>query len=227
MSILKNIIRAYSRRKRGIDSSKMVATVLGAGSFGTVIANIIAENGYKTYLWTRDPDQAQFIKQYKRNPKYIKHVKLSSNIIPTSDLKEALSSNVQCIFFAIPSSSFETLLDTIGSYINSNQYFVSMIKGLGRSGKFQLMSSLLEEKLINLDIYNNNIGVLCGPNLAIEMAQRQITATVVASKNNDLIKFVQELVSCEYFHVFKSTDVVGVELGGILKKYIFYCYWNL
>jgi glycerol-3-phosphate dehydrogenase (NAD(P)+) len=185
--------------------------VLGGGSFGTVIANIAAENGYEVALWMRNEEAVQQISETRINQRYIPDLVLHENLSATTDLKLAVE-DAQLIFFAIPSKSFRSVVEQVSHFIDSDQMVISTTKGI-EPGTLNLMSDILRSELPQ-----NRVGVMGGPNLAKEIAKHEITATVIASEDSELRRIVQEALSCLYFRVYASADVYGVELGGALKN---------
>ena len=191
-----------------IDSTKVV--VLGGGSFGTVLANLAASNGYKVSLWVRDSEQALRINSEGANTTYHPELTLSKNIQASEDLYEVIQ-NASIIFIATPSIIFENIVDRISKLIDNKSFVVSCTKGILES-PFRSMTDIIKLKI------QNDVGVLSGPNLAKEIADKKIAGTVIASKNNDLIKNVKDILSSKTFKIFSSDDVQGVELGGALKN---------
>lgn len=185
--------------------------VLGGGSFGTAIANMIASNGYKVVLWMRDPENAQHCRETRENTPYLPGYRLEDSLEITSDMALALD-GAEVVFFSIPSKSFRQVTRQASAYIKPGSITVSSAKGI-EEGSFKLMSELLEEEL-----KEPRVGVLSGPNLAKEIAQKQITATVVASENPRVCEAVQDILATRYFRVYANDDRFGVELAGALKN---------
>ena len=104
------------------------------------------------------------------------------------------------------------MLTDISSHVQPSTFIISLTKGIDKE-KFKLMSQLISETFPE-----NDVGVLSGPNLAKELSEKQITATVIASKSQQLIKRIQDLLHCSFFRVYSSNDIFGVELGGALKN---------
>jgi glycerol-3-phosphate dehydrogenase (NAD(P)+) len=188
-----------------------VIAVLGGGSFGTAIANIAAEAGVLTYLWMRSPANVKQIKKTRENKKYLPELILHENLIPTSNLEQAIR-HARIIFFAVPSKSFRSVVESTKPFIRPDQYIISTTKGI-EPGTLNLMSDILHSELPDCPY-----GVMGGPNLAKEIARHELTATVIASEHSALRKAVQEILGCAYFRVYASADVYGVELGGALKN---------
>lgn len=193
-----------------IQSNARVA-VLGGGSFGTVIANLIAEKGEPVNLWMRDDERAVSINQTRENSRYLPGQRLAEPLYATANLKDALD-GVELIFVSIPSQSFRSVIQQVSAHLESSQMVVSTTKGI-EAGTFSLMSQILADELPD-----NPIGVISGPNLAKEVVQKQLTATVIASEHEKVRKAVQDILHCAYFRTYASTDMYGVELGGTLKN---------
>lgn len=186
-------------------------SILGAGMFGTAIANIVAENGRDVWLWARDEEQAKSIETSRENVKYLPGYPVHEKVHATSDLKQSVK-DAKVIFVSVPSSSVREVIKSAKPYLNKNAFLVSTTKGVEPDG-FRLMSQVLREEIETMPV-----GVLSGPNLAEEIAQKQITATVIASESHALIKQVQEILHASYFRVYSSDDVYGIELAGALKN---------
>jgi glycerol-3-phosphate dehydrogenase (NAD(P)+) len=184
--------------------------VLGGGSFGTAVANLLAGNGHRVLQWMRDPEQAEAIRVNRENPRYLKGIKVLDAVEPVTDLEAALRDS-QLIFVALPSSALRSVL-TPHVELLTGKMLVSLTKGI-EAQTFKLMSEILEDIAPNA-----RIGVLSGPNLAREIAEHALTATVVASEDDDLCQQVQAALHGRTFRVYASADRFGVELGGALKN---------
>ncbi len=185
--------------------------VLGGGSFGTAIANMIASNGHPVTLWMRDAENAEACRDNGENHRYLPGYRLDERLRITSDMEEALR-GVDVVFFSIPSKAFRSLVARAAPLIRADTVVVSSAKGI-EEGSFKLMSEILEEQLAS-----TRIGVLSGPNLAREIAHQQITATVVASDQPEVCAIVQDILATAYFRVYANDDRYGVELAGALKN---------
>lgn len=184
--------------------------VLGGGSFGTAIANLLAQNGHRVLHWMRDPVQAEAIRTQRENPRYLKGVKVLDGVEPTTDLSATLNS-CELAFVALPSSALRQVLQPVSGLL-AGKLLVSTTKGI-EAQTFKLMSQIIEEVAPQA-----RIGVLSGPNLAKEIAAHTLTATVVASEDEALCRAVQEVLHGRTFRVYASADRFGVELGGALKN---------
>ncbi len=187
------------------------AAVLGGGSFGTAIANIIASNGHPAYLWMRDPAQADQAQRQRENDNYLPGHQLVPELLVTSDLALALD-DADLVFVSIPTHSFRQVVQDMKPLLKSGAMVISTAKGIEPQG-FTLMSQVLEQELPD-----HLIGVLSGPNFAKEIVQQQQTGTVIASESPEVIAAVQQTLRSETFRVYANSDRYGVELGGALKN---------
>ena len=189
---------------------KQVA-VLGGGSFGTSIANILADNGHRVMLWMRNAETVRNIATQNENTQYLPGKKLNPSIQPTTSLQDAVSSS-DLLFVAIPSKAFKQVVTQAAQWLDDSKMLVSTTKGIEMDG-FRLMSQILEDCTPC-----SKIGVLSGPNLAKEIAERTLTGSVIASEYGVVRQTVQDTLSCNYFRVYANSDRFGVELGGALKN---------
>ncbi|MEX2475602.1 NAD(P)H-dependent glycerol-3-phosphate dehydrogenase [Marinobacter sp.] len=185
--------------------------VLGGGSFGTALTKVLAENGHTVHFWMRDKAQADEIRGSGINSRYMPDIHLTGDIQPTTDFAGAVR-NAEVVFVAIPSKAFRAVIREHSTDFSDDQMVISLTKGIEEHG-FKLMSEILQEELPKC-----RSGVLSGPNLAGEIVNRDLTATVVAAKDPDVRRAVQDLLGCEYFRVYANVDVYGVELAGALKN---------
>ena len=140
--------------------------VLGGGSFGTAVANLLAENGHRVHQWMRDPEQAEAIRVNRENPRYLKGIKIHPGVEPVTDLQATLDACQLC-FVALPSSALRGVLAEHAGRL-SGKMLVSLTKGI-EAHSFKLMSEILEEIAPQA-----RIGVLSGPNLAREVAEHYL-----------------------------------------------------
>lgn len=189
---------------------KQSIAVLGGGSFGTALANLLASNQHQVQLWMRDAQQAQAINHDRLNPRYLKGVPVLEGVTARTDLAAVLT-ECDLVFVALPSTALRSVL-TEHSDALRNKMLVSTTKGI-EAQTFMLMSQILED-IAPLA----RVGVLSGPNLAREVAAHALTASVVASEDEALCKEVQRVLHGPTFRVYASRDRFGVELGGALKN---------
>jgi len=191
--------------------NKTQVAILGGGSFGTTLANIVAENGHQARLWLRDETQAQAINTDHINQRYMPDYPLHENLVANTDLR-AVVEGAELILVSLPSSAFVSVVTEMAAYLSPDQLLVSTTKGVVPGG-FELMSQALQRAT-----NGQPVGVLSGPNLAKEIGKHMPTATVIASESDELRTRVQALLANDYFRVYASNDMFGVELGGALKN---------
>lgn len=187
------------------------AAVIGGGSFGTAIASILATNGLMTRQWMRNEKVAESINKSHENPQYLPDVKLHPGLEATTELAHAIN-GAQLIFVSVPSKSFRSVVQQVKPLLKPGQCLISTTKGIEPDG-FNLMSQVLTD-----ECPGHSVAVLSGPNLAKEIGRKQLTATVVASDDGALRTAVQNALGCDYFRVYASDDIYGVELSGALKN---------
>lgn len=185
--------------------------VLGGGSFGTVIANLIAVNGHRVCLWLRNKERVAAINRDRENAEYLPGYHLDDKLRATTSLDEAVS-DIDILLLAVPSASFREVARSIAGHLSRETLVVSLTKGIEAPG-FHLMSEVLEQELPD-----NRRAVLSGPNLAGEIAAGHITGSVVASASDSINATLHDLLHSERFLVYSSSDMYGVELGGALKN---------
>jgi glycerol-3-phosphate dehydrogenase (NAD(P)+) len=185
-------------------------SVLGGGSWGTVLAYLASLNGNDVTLWMRDSNLAEEINKNKINLRYLPELNLGNNITATSDIEDVQDSDL--IIFCVPSDAFRSISMLASSVVKEKTFLITATKGVEKDD-FSLMSSILSECYPN-----NSIGVLSGPNLAGEIASHHLSGTVIASENQDLRNKVIELLTTDFFKVYENDDVYGVEMGGALKN---------
>jgi glycerol-3-phosphate dehydrogenase (NAD(P)+) len=189
---------------------KQVA-VLGGGSFGTAIANIVAAGAHHTFLWMRDQDNAARCQAQRENDRYLPGVPLTEGLEVTADLARAVA-NSDLLFVSIPSHSFRAVTRQLRAHLKPEAVVVSTAKGIEPEG-FTLMSEILRQELPE-----HEVGVLSGPNFAKEIVAKQHTASVIASESERVCQLVQAVLRSETFRVYANPDRGGVELGGALKN---------
>jgi len=193
--------------------------VLGAGSWGTALAQVAAENNIITSMWARRKELADDIKKLGENPRYLPGAKISRDIMVSDDLEKVVA-NSDVLILAVPSQAIRATVRKIKSFLKPDTVIVSAAKGVERES-FQRMSQVLEEELPQS--FSNNIAVISGPSHAEEVVARQPTAIVSASATKQVAEKVREVLMNGFFRVYTNTDIVGVELGGALKNIIALC----
>jgi len=188
--------------------------VIGAGSWGTALANLLAAKGYDITLWARAWRLAQRMTHDRENGLYLPGVPLHPRVTPTVNFAEAASATT--IFVSVvPSHAVRTVWGMLAPQLPASALLVSATKGL-EAGSLSTMSQVLQATLAPR--HGIDIAVLSGPTFAREVSQGTPTAAVVAAASRGVAEAVQQLFSTAIFRVYTNTDVLGVELGGALKN---------
>jgi glycerol-3-phosphate dehydrogenase (NAD(P)+) len=189
--------------------------VLGAGSWGTAFAKVLADAGNPVALWGRRPELVEQIQAARVNADYLPDIVLPQSIRATSDAAEALS-GAEVVVLALPSQSLRQILVELGELIPPGAVIVSLMKGV-ELGTTRRMSEVIVEVT---GAATSRVAVLSGPNLAPEIALREPAASVVACVDRAVAERVSDLCATSYFRPYTNVDVVGTELGGAVKNVI-------
>ena len=195
-------------------SNKSVV-VLGAGSWGTALAHVLARNGHEVRLWARDETVTQAIATQGVNERYLPGVPLMESIQPTTDLAGAIT-GTEFVVSACPSHAVREVMGLSRPYLE-NQIIISASKGIEVTSNLR-MSGVIAE-MIGEEAHRRTV-VLSGPSFAEELVRGLPTAVVVASLNETAGEMVQGLFQNGYLRVYTQPDVAGVEFGGALKNVI-------
>ncbi|MDX2496053.1 MAG: NAD(P)H-dependent glycerol-3-phosphate dehydrogenase [Desulfuromusa sp.] len=190
--------------------------VIGAGSWGTTLANLLAKKGYSVTLWCYEEDLCERIKQSKINDLYLPGITLSENLQITSLLKSAVSEK-QLLLFVAPSQVTRQVLQQALPDLSSQALIVSASKGI-ENDSLMLLSQVFEELLP--ESMHRQLGFLSGPSFAKEVSSGMPTAVVAAAKDLTVAEEIQKIFSTETFRVYTHSDIIGVELGGAMKNVI-------
>lgn len=188
-----------------------IVTVLGAGSWGTALAVLLAKNGCHTYLWVRDPLQAHAIQQSRTNAKYLPDIIFPELLHVTTDLAVALQAKT--IFLAIPSQAFYNTLIAIKPYLQKHHQFVIATKGLD-----PVLGGFLTETVASVLPFPRDVAILSGPTFAKEIALGQPSAITLACLSDSPAKQVVQCLHNNYFRVYRTSDQIGVQVGGVVKN---------
>lgn len=190
--------------------------VIGAGSWGTTLANLLAKKGYPVTLWCYEEDLADRIPKTRVNDLYLPDVLLSENLQATNNLKRAVS-NKQVLLFVTPSQATRQVLSQALPDLSPQTLIVSASKGI-ENDSLMLLSQVFEE-LLPQEMHKN-LGFLSGPSFANEVSVDMPTAVVAAARDGEVAKEIQTIFSTETFRVYNHRDIIGVELGGAMKNVI-------
>jgi glycerol-3-phosphate dehydrogenase (NAD(P)+) len=195
------------------------AAVLGAGSWGTTFAKLLADAGTEVTIWARRADVAAAIREQRGNSEYLPGVRLPAQVTATAVAAEALD-GADLVVLAVPSQTLRGVLAEWGSAVGSDATLVSLMKGI-ELGTTKRMSEVVVEAA---GVKPERVAVVAGPNLAVEIAAEQPAATVVGCIDSDRARLVQRAITTGYFRPYTNDDVVGCELGGAVKNVIALAY---
>jgi len=186
--------------------------VLGAGSWGTTVAALAARNT-PTVVWSRRADLAAQINDGHRNLDYLADYELPHELRATADLEEAVT-GCDVLVMGVPSHSFRSTLEAVGPHLRPWVPVLSLTKGLEQGTPLRM------SEIVTDVVPGHPVGVLTGPNLAKEILAGHAAASVIAMDDENVAHALQDLFRADLFRVYTNEDVVGCELGGVLKNVI-------
>lgn len=189
--------------------------VIGSGSWGTAISNVLANNGHKVILWSFLKEEYEMLNKYHEHKSYLPGVGLNDTISYTNDLEKAVL-NTDIIVIATPSFAVRATVSKLKTFYN-NQLVVIVSKG------FEEANLLLLSDVVKEELETEKIVVLSGPSHAEEVVKNMPTTLVCASDIYEYAKTVQDVFMCSYLRIYTSDDITGVQLGGALKNVISLC----
>ena len=190
----------------------MKVSIIGAGSFGTTLAMLAAENSEQVSLWARNKELAEAINSCRENEKYLPGAKLPKKVLCTNSLRESVG-GADIVVNAVPSQFTRKNAENYKKFISKSAIAVNVAKGIEiDTGK--TMSQVLR------DVLGKNVPIvaLSGPNIAEEISKRKPTATVIASDNPASLQNVKDAFHTEYFKVLPHDDAIGIEVCGAIKN---------
>ena len=190
--------------------------VIGAGSWGTTLADMLAKKGHRVTLWAYEKELVSEMQADRENSIYLPGIKLADNLCFTDSLEEAVR-NKDLLLFVVPTQVLRRVLVDAVAHIAPDSIIVSASKGI-EVGSLKLVSQIYEESLPE-ELYRR-FAVLSGPSFAREVAFEMPTAVVAAAADPLVAKGVQDIFNCSFFRVYTNSDLVGVELGGAVKNVI-------
>ncbi len=197
-----------------IETAKIA--VVGAGSWGTALANLLASKGCKVDFWVFEPEVREQILKDRENKVFLPGFVLSENLFPSNDLAKVVSGK-DMVLIVVPSHVMRRVSTDMAMFLSTQSIVVCASKGIENETHLT-MSGVLAQTLP--DIPENQIAVLSGPSFAKEVAAKVPTAVTVASKSRTTAGFVQQLFAAPHFRVYTNDDMIGVELGGSVKNVI-------
>jgi glycerol-3-phosphate dehydrogenase (NAD(P)+) len=189
----------------------MRCAVIGAGAWGTALADLLATSGHEVRIWAFESDVARTINEQHENRRFLAGFRLSADLTATNDQAVALD-DARLIVYATPSNHLRAIARSGVSFVRGDAVLAVASKGI------ELGTMALMTDVIAAELPNRTVVALSGPSFAAEVAARQPTAVVAASEREDAARFAQEVMSGGSFRIYTHDDVVGVELGGALKN---------
>ena len=186
--------------------------LLGGGSWGTTVASLVTRNVPVT-LWARNPETVIEINTRHTNEKYLPGASLPEKLVATNDIAEAVR-DADVVVMGIPSKNFRKVLEEVKKHIRAWVPVISLTKGL------ELDTGMRMTEIISEVLPGHPVGVLTGPNLAREIMAGQAAASVIAMEDEIIVRELQKVFQSGLFRVYTNTDVIGCELGGVLKNII-------
>ncbi len=194
----------------------MKASVIGGGSWGSALSLHLGCLNIKTKLWIREKDVYEEALQSKGNRTFLPGFVFPPSVSFFNDMKEAVASS-DIVFIAVPSKFCRGVYEELASHLSSNHMIISLTKGIEEKS-LKRMSEVMEE--VFSPLFVPRIAVLSGPSFAKEVAEHHPTAVVLASKDQEMAKKLQHLISSRTFRTYTSDDIIGVELAGAIKNVI-------
>jgi glycerol-3-phosphate dehydrogenase (NAD(P)+) len=186
--------------------------VIGAGSWGTALATLLAGNGHSTTIWSRGNEVADLINNKHENRVYLPGIKLHQGLRATTDLATAVS-QAEYVVMVVPSHAMRETMEQAAPFLVGGPTVVSASKGI-EDESCKTMFQVIEDCGVSAD----RIGVISGPSFAAELASGQPTVVVAAAETQSAAELIQSLFASQALRVYSSTDVVGVEIGGVVKN---------
>lgn len=188
-------------------------SVIGAGSWGSALAVLLANNGNEVTLWSHDKQEVDMLMKEREQKDKLPGVKLPDNVKVSGDLEETLSGK-DVIVMAVPSPVVRSMAERMAPFIKEGQVIVNVAKGI-EDETFKTLTEIIEE-----EIPGAVVCVLSGPSHAEEVGRKLPTTCVVGAKKESVAVMLQDLFMNEVFRVYTSPDIMGIELGGALKNVI-------
>jgi glycerol-3-phosphate dehydrogenase (NAD(P)+) len=198
------------------DFENLKVGVVGAGSWGTALANLLAHKGYPIDLWAYEQEVKDSIDSQRENRLFLPDIELSPNLRPTNDLAAAVAGK-DLVLVVVPSHVLRETAAKTAAYISKSAIIVSASKGIENKTHLT-MTGVLKETLPGIP--EGRFAVLSGPSFAREVARMYPTAVTVASRDLEVAGIIQRVFATPYFRVYTNDDVIGVELGGSVKNVI-------
>lgn len=208
-----------AENQASMNNSSNIA-VIGSGSWGTALAILLSRNGHKVNLWGHKKEHVDQLVIERENKKYLPGFGFPGNLSPLNDLKKAVEDS-DVVLMVVPSHAFREIFTKLCPFLPTKSYILSAVKGI-ENDTLATMTMIVEEVLseCKTESKTQEIGVLSGPSFAKEVALRMPTAVTIGFKRIEAAIDVQKIFVNEYFRVYASSDVIGIELCAALKNVI-------
>ncbi len=192
--------------------------VIGAGSWGTALAKLLADKGEQVVLWGHDPSHIDALRRDRENRKYLPGATLPKTLHPVNNLN--CVADCQCVVMVVPSHGYREVFTSLIPHLKDNTHLISAVKGI-EIGSRQTMCQIMESELEQVSRGGTMfIGVLSGPSFADEVSTGQPTAVTIGFIDKSAAEATQLLFSTDFFRVYTSNDIIGLEISAAMKNVI-------
>lgn len=188
-------------------------SVIGAGSWGTALARVLAKNGHQVTVWSIMEDEIAMLKEKREHQTKLPGVRLPETLVFTTDLQEAVE-HKDMLVLAVPSPYTRSTVRSMAPYVTKGQLIVNVAKGI-EDGTYMTLTDIIEE-----EIPQALVAVLSGPSHAEEVGKDMPTTLVAGAAKKETAEYIQNAFMCDFIRVYTSPDVLGIELGGALKNVV-------
>ena len=191
--------------------------VIGAGSWGTALAKLLADKGEEVVLWGHRPEHIEQIRRERENRQYLAGAILPENLLLEQDLAAAVK-GAECVLMVVPSHGYREVFVRLLPFLGQETLLVSAVKGIEVGTRRTMTQLMIEES--GPQVKDFHFGVLSGPSFAREVVEHQPTAVTVSFAELTAARAIQHLFATDYFRAYTSTDVIGLEISGAMKNVI-------
>lgn len=187
--------------------------ILGAGSWGTALSILLCTNGHSVKVWSIDPEEVLMLNKYREHRDKLPGVMIPSFIEFTTNMENAIN-GADMVVCAVPSPFVRSTMNSASKYIKEGMIVVDVAKGI-EDKTYKTMTEIIGDECPNA-----RVGILSGPSHAEEVGRKIPTTVVAGSKDKEVAEIIQDTFMNDFFRVYTSPDVIGIELGGSLKNVI-------
>ena len=191
----------------------MKVSILGAGSWGTALSVLLCDNGHDVMLWSIDKEEIKMLSEAREHTSKLPGVRIADDLKLTNDPKEAVE-HAELMVMVVPSPFVRSTAKLISPYVSDGQLIVNASKGIEES-TLKVLTDVISD-----EIPKAKVAVISGPSHAEEVGKRMPTTVVAGAEDKETAALIQDVFMADYFRVYTSPDVLGIELGGSLKNVI-------